>query len=224
MGRIKARLTYANVVATLAAFLALGGVSWAVTTLPKNSVGAKQIKKNAVKSKKVKDGSLRSKDFKAGELPAGETGPQGLKGAPGVQGIQGVQGAVGPSDTYISATDNSIALTGPLTAATLESLTLPAGSYLVTGEATLDNGEQAGSGYASCFLLDGSQQLFADGKTGLNPNSDFDDQRQMSLTGVISFASQTTISLACAYSGNSDQMSADNRRIFATKVGAIHSQ
>jgi hypothetical protein len=71
---IRTRLTYANVVASLALFLALGGVSYAAVTLPKNSVGSKQIKSNAVTSSKVKDGSLLGKDFKAGQLP---TGPKG---------------------------------------------------------------------------------------------------------------------------------------------------
>lgn len=41
-------LTYANVVATIALFLALGGGAYAAVTLPKNSVKAKQIAKNAV--------------------------------------------------------------------------------------------------------------------------------------------------------------------------------
>ncbi len=52
------RLSYANVLATLALFLALGGTSYAVTALPSNSVGTKQLKKNAVTGVKVKDGSL----------------------------------------------------------------------------------------------------------------------------------------------------------------------
>ena len=49
------RLTYANVVATLALFIALGGASYAALKLPKNSVGPKQLKKNAVTTPKIKD-------------------------------------------------------------------------------------------------------------------------------------------------------------------------
>jgi hypothetical protein len=98
---IRTRLTYANVVASLALFLALGGVSYAAVTLPKNSVGSKQIRPNAVTSSKVKDGSLLSKDFKAGQLPKGAkgdpgaTGPQGPQGAQGAQGSQGLKGDKG---------------------------------------------------------------------------------------------------------------------------------
>ena len=55
---IRERLTYANVVATLALFLALGGVGIAATKLPKNSVGTKQMKKGAVTGAKVKKHTL----------------------------------------------------------------------------------------------------------------------------------------------------------------------
>src|SRR5262245_13928183 len=85
MSKLRARLTYANVMATIAVFIALGGASYAATQLPKNSVGSKQLRKNAVNSAKVKDHSLLSADFKAGQLPAGakgDTGPQGIAGAP----------------------------------------------------------------------------------------------------------------------------------------------
>src|SRR5438270_870186 len=83
----------------LALFVALGGVSYAAVTLPKNSVGSKQIKPGAVRtsdlgagavtSAKVKDGSLLSADFKAGQLVQGAPGPQGIKGDPGPQGAHG---------------------------------------------------------------------------------------------------------------------------------------
>jgi hypothetical protein len=90
---------HATVVAYLALFVALGGVSYAALKLPKNSVGSKQIKANAVKSSKVKNGSLEATDFKAGELPRGERGPQGLQGLQGLQGQQGVPGTPGTPGT-----------------------------------------------------------------------------------------------------------------------------
>lgn len=40
MHRIRGKLTYANVMATIAVFIALGGASYAAIKLPKNSVGA----------------------------------------------------------------------------------------------------------------------------------------------------------------------------------------
>lgn len=94
--RIRSKATYANVVASLALFLALGGVSYAVTALPENSVGAKQLKANAVTGVKVKDGSLERTDFAPGALPvAGTNGVDGAKGEPGATGSTGATGQTG---------------------------------------------------------------------------------------------------------------------------------
>jgi hypothetical protein len=99
MPRISSRLTYANVVASLALFVALGGGAYAAITLPKNSVGSKQIKNGSVKNAdlansavtgaKVKPGSLLSADFKPGQLVPGAPGPAGPTGAAGPKGDTG---------------------------------------------------------------------------------------------------------------------------------------
>ena len=47
------RLSYANVMATIAVFIALGGGAYAAFTLPPNSVGTKQLKDSAVTKKKL---------------------------------------------------------------------------------------------------------------------------------------------------------------------------
>jgi hypothetical protein len=96
--RVRSRLTYANVVASLALFIALGGVSYAAIKLPKNSVGSAQIKSNAVTGAKVKNRSLTAADFKGSVAgPAGLAGPAGSTGAPGAKGDTGATGATGPS-------------------------------------------------------------------------------------------------------------------------------
>ncbi len=59
---IRKRLTYANVVATIALFLALGGSSYALT------VGSGSIRNNSVRSVDVRNGSLRDRDMKRGAL------------------------------------------------------------------------------------------------------------------------------------------------------------
>jgi hypothetical protein len=56
--KVKSRLTYANVMATIAVFLALGGVATAAFTLPKKSVGPKQLKAGAVKTGKLANGAV----------------------------------------------------------------------------------------------------------------------------------------------------------------------
>ncbi len=99
--RLRGRLTYANVVATLALFIALGGVSWAAVKLPRASVGTVQLKANAVTGAKVKNGSLTSADFKGRVTgapgAAGAAGPAGPAGPAGAQGPAGATGPPGPS-------------------------------------------------------------------------------------------------------------------------------
>ncbi|HJZ36812.1 MAG TPA: hypothetical protein VJ204_11140, partial [Solirubrobacterales bacterium] len=85
MHRVRRQLTYSNVVATTALFLVLaGGSAFAATQiLPKNSVGAGQIKKGAVTPAKL--------------APAAKTTLTGPKGATGPQGPKGDTGSAGPS-------------------------------------------------------------------------------------------------------------------------------
>jgi hypothetical protein len=95
---LRLKLTYANVIATLALFLALGGGAWAATSMPKNSIGTAQLRNGAVTGEKVKSGSLVASDFLEGELPAGPRGaigPQGPQGEAGKTGSSGGRGAQG---------------------------------------------------------------------------------------------------------------------------------
>ena len=85
------------VIACLALLFALGGVSWAATVLPRNSVGTAQLKRNAVVSSKVKNHSLLRVDFKNGKVPRGPAGPAGPTGAAGPKGATGARGPTGPA-------------------------------------------------------------------------------------------------------------------------------
>jgi hypothetical protein len=66
---MKARLTYANIVATLCLALLLSGSAYAAAVqLSKDSVRSKHIKNDTVKSKDVRDGTLTAVDVKDGTL------------------------------------------------------------------------------------------------------------------------------------------------------------
>jgi hypothetical protein len=76
------KLSYANVIATIALFVALGGAAVAAG-LPKNSVGANQLKRNAVTTAKLKraavtSGKLAPKAVVAGKLGANAVLPGNL--------------------------------------------------------------------------------------------------------------------------------------------------
>jgi hypothetical protein len=59
------QLSYSNVIATIALFIALGGAAVAAG-LPKNSVGANQLKRNAVTTAKLKRGAVIASKIKNG--------------------------------------------------------------------------------------------------------------------------------------------------------------
>jgi len=69
MQQIRKRLTYANVISTVALFLVLGGASaLAAGHLAKNSVGTKQLKNNAVTAAKIKNGAITGAKLNLGSL------------------------------------------------------------------------------------------------------------------------------------------------------------
>ena len=69
MQTIRRNLTYANVMATVAVFLALGGSAIA---LSKNSVGTRQLKKNAVTTKKIKNNAVTAAKIRSGSIGGGK--------------------------------------------------------------------------------------------------------------------------------------------------------
>jgi hypothetical protein len=117
--KLAGRLSYANVMATMAVFIALGGTSYAAVSLSKGSVRSKHIRDKDVRSadlaadavtgRTVDDGSLSAADFAAGTLlrgPAGEpgaAGPRGETGPPGEPGATGAPGLAGAPATKLFA-------------------------------------------------------------------------------------------------------------------------
>jgi hypothetical protein len=67
---VRERLTFSNVVAVIALFVALGGT--AVAALDRNSVGSLQLKKNAVTNSKIRNGAVtgpKVKESTLGKVP-----------------------------------------------------------------------------------------------------------------------------------------------------------
>jgi hypothetical protein len=151
----------AHVIAYVALFVALGGTSYAATSLPKNSVGAKQIKTGAVGSSEIKngavksadvaDGALLANDFKASEL-AGLKGPKGDKGDTGPKGDKGDPGRDFDATVTLASGQSESGVYGVGGSAT--------NGYMVTGiqlriplAAPLDSGHvqfhQSGAGFTA---------------------------------------------------------------------------
>jgi hypothetical protein len=142
------RLTYANVTATLALFLALGGGAYAATALPARSVGPRElkanavtrakIKRNAVDGSKVLDGSLRGADIKESTLGPVPAAVHAL-GATALDKVtyKSATGAVGPDTNPAN----------PTVPAATGTVACDAGQHAVSGGAKVD-------APASAFVVD----------------------------------------------------------------------
>jgi hypothetical protein len=110
LAKLRTRISYANVMATLAVFIALGGSSYATLTITgkdvkNSSLTGSDVKDNSLTGADVKgitsadvtDRSLLASDFKAGQLPAGPPGAPGQQGQQGAPGQTGAQGPAGPT-------------------------------------------------------------------------------------------------------------------------------
>jgi len=78
------RPSAALIVSTISLIVALGGTSYAAFSLPKNSVGTKQLKRQSVSPPKVAPATIRL--FKGQKGDTGNPGPRGLQGLPGTPG------------------------------------------------------------------------------------------------------------------------------------------
>ncbi len=119
MTRIKAALSFSNVIAFIALFVALGGSVYAAGKL-----SGTQIKPNSIPGNRVKANTLTGKQVKAGSL----TGTQIEEST-----LAGVTASSLASIQYVSATVPF----GPV--ATAGTATCPAGTYVIGGGATVTN-------------------------------------------------------------------------------------
>jgi hypothetical protein len=75
MAWLRSRLTYANVMATIAVFVALGGSSYAAL-----HIGTSQINDNSIRSKDLRDNDVRGKDVRRGTLTGSDVKDNRLTG------------------------------------------------------------------------------------------------------------------------------------------------
>jgi hypothetical protein len=75
--RLRPKLNYSNVIATIALFIALGGAAVAAG-LPKHSVGAQQLKRGAVTAAALKKAAVTSGKLAPKSVIAGKLGPNAV--------------------------------------------------------------------------------------------------------------------------------------------------
>ena len=181
MRRIFGNGSYANVTATLALVIALGGTSYAAIKLPKNSV----------RSIQVKDRSLLKKDFKTGQLPAGKRGPTGPQGPAGPAGDAGAGGAA--SSIVVNRSEPAEALVPGAGDQVVQSVSLPGGSWAVTAKFIAENGGAVG--FLACTLQIGGVVVDS---LGAGAGVDFDQgAASNTLTGAGSLGGAGSAAVVC---------------------------
>lgn len=227
----RSRFTSAHAMAGVALFISLGGTSYAVAKLPKNSVGSPQ----------VKDGSLTQKDLKAGVLTSGPAGAPGTRGPRGEAGAQGPAGATGPAGPagpaslptfrIASTGDSAVTLTPTADHQTAKVLTLPnvpAGTYRVDLAGTADL-EPAGSGQAavvtwcSIWAYGVSQQESNAARvsivgTVLKSEAVNSDRRSVADLGVVTKTEPFTLYLQCTGTVSTPKVSMVHTKLTLTPV------
>ncbi len=192
MKRIFGNGSYANVTATLALVIALGGTSYAAIKLPKNSVT----------SATVKDRSLLKKDFKTGQLPRGKTGKQGPAGPAGPAGGSGAAGSAGTGAGTGAGLFNRAEAAENLVPGsadqTIQSLALPAGSWVVTAKFIAENATLTGT--LACSLNVGGVAVDT---LGAGTGIDFDQgSSSNTLTGAGTLAAAGAATVVCNTNNN----------------------
>jgi hypothetical protein len=110
MEKAKGRITYANVMATIALFVALGGGAYAAATAKKNSVTSKSVKNGSIQGVDVGKDTLTGDNINESSLNVLPTCPSGTTKAAGIcfesteRGAQGLDGAMttcGQANRYL---------------------------------------------------------------------------------------------------------------------------
>ena len=242
-------LSYANVMATVAVFIALSGGAYAAGVLPANSVGTKQLKKRAVTAAKiargavtgaaVKNGSLTQADFAANAIPAGPKGDQGDPGAKGEAGAAGATGVVATASTSklsgvtLPEDDTEV----PLTVVDLASVNEGAVDRRITtstpavimamGYTTVySNAADAGQVFCQLAINDGTAA--GSGLTAMGPNLWFNFPATLHYNNGFSVSASAAkpagtynVALRCANSSvaTSATASLSNLTVWATRTG-----
>jgi hypothetical protein len=201
MRRIFGNGSYANVTATLALVIALGGTSYAAIKLPRNSVSSVQ----------VKDRSLLKKDFKTGQLPAGKRGPAGPAGPAGDAG--------GGASAFFNRTDAEENVVPGNANQTIQNLNLPAGNWVVTAKFVADNEnpDAAATGTLTCTLTLGGAVI-----DSLGPATDFDQGTvSNTLTGAGTLGGPGAASVVCNTANSVALGKYRARSITAVQAGSV---
>jgi len=195
--KLRSRLSFANVVAMIALFVALSGTSYAVS-----KVGAKDIRKNAVRAKHVKKNQIRSKHIKNRSVRSSDLAP-GLIGSTLQSSAGQARRDAGPTNVPHSQSYTAVASLGGL----------QPGSYVLLAKTN-----QSASEFTDGRCRLSAESDYDDSNRGLRPQG---TSEAHNLQLVHAFTGPGTAILACRTPrGN---WSAADSKIIAIRVASASS-
>jgi hypothetical protein len=107
--KLRERLTYANVMATIAVFLAVGGGAWAIAG---DRIGSRAIKNNSIRSKDIRQHTIRGGDVRPDSLGARQVRELSLDSSAFTAGTSGGGPGCDPSaiGTYVDCATVDLSL------------------------------------------------------------------------------------------------------------------
>jgi hypothetical protein len=202
-------------VALLGLFVALGGTTWAATSLGRNTVGNEQLKSNAVTGPKVKDHSLTGIDIQLSRLGVVPTAARAAVAEQATHATTAEDSrhaitADSAGTAYSTFRETAGQLPSSLT--TVASLKLPAGSYLLIAKGQVDTFNN--SDIVECDLIAGT-----DKDKGFVQAGTVHQSQILTNTLVHTFIVAGTVDLACGTFGTAGSLS--QIRVTAMSVGSI---
>lgn len=205
--------------ATMAVGLMLGGLAFPAGAAPAPLAAAPTVVKVCVnkKSGAMRQVKKKSKCRSAERfLKWNTTGPAGPTGPTGPTGPGGATGAPGPSHSYQAIQTGSTNVPG-VTAVPIASVTVPAGTYVLSGQLVAGAASAASVTVVCGYLVDSVAVEAAANGYAIVPASDI---RQIIASGSYTASTTTTISLACSAIGGS--VVTQFGGMTATQVGALN--
>lgn len=167
MRGLRGRLTYANVMASIAVFVSLGGGAYAATELPRNSVGTAAIRNGAVTTRNLANGTVTAEKVAPGSLTGHQIDVAELGTVPSAGHASTAESAT-TADTANSATtatnaDHATTSDSATTANTLDGLAPSAFQSRVSGACAANTAltQIQSDGSVSCTNVGSNTQTYA---------------------------------------------------------------
>lgn len=223
MRKLRDRLTYGNVVATICLFLLLGGGAWAAVGAGGGSIhacyskrtGALRIASRCKRSERAVSWSKVGPPGPPGKRGSNVRGATGKAGATGPVGPTGPAGPTGPSDVYADGRAGGTP-TGSYTS--FGQVSVPAGSYLLQGKAGFVANEADTE--LQCELTPDVSGALGDWDFAASSVAATERHGVVALSAVQTFTTTQTVEIACRITHGAGVLG--ESRVTAIKTGALH--